>query len=254
MKQDYSKYTKEDHEIWKILFDRQLLNLEGKASPEYLEAISELYPHMNNSEVADFRKVEQALTKTGWTIEVVEGLIPVEDFFQLLAQKRFCSSTWLRSRAQLDYLEEPDMFHDTFGHIPLLMNETYAAFMKKFGELGVKYLDDDRALTALQRLYWFTIEFGLMKGAQKDGLNTQKPQIYGAGVLSSYGEVNHIYDNPKVEVLEYDTEAIAHNHFVNSEIQMRYYLINSFEQLFDSLDDFDLMLKEGLDIEPQIVR
>ncbi|MFK7756833.1 MAG: phenylalanine-4-hydroxylase [Flavobacteriales bacterium] len=252
MTQDYNKYTAEDHAIWGILFDRQLLNLEGKACSEYLDCIEELFPHMNNSEVADFRKVEEALAKTGWTIEVVEGLIPVEDFFQLLAQKRFCSSTWLRTRTQLDYLEEPDMFHDTFGHIPLLMNETYAAFMKKFGELGVKHLNDDRALTALQRLYWFTIEFGLMKGAAH--AKSGKPQIYGAGVLSSFGEVNHIYEDHKVEVLPYDISAIAHNHFVNSEIQMRYYLIDSFEQLFHSLDEFDVLLEQGLDIEPQIVR
>ncbi len=247
MRQEYDKYTSEDHAIWKILFDRQVENLNGKACKEYMDSVSELYPHMSNSEVADFRKVEVALQKTGWKIEVVEGLIPVEDFFQLLAEKRFCSSTWLRSRQQLDYLEEPDMFHDTFGHIPLLMNETYAAFMQKFGEIGVKYLEDDRALTALQRMYWFTIEFGLMKGKGK-------PQIYGAGVLSSFGEVNHIYENSAVELLEYDVKAIAHNHFVNSEIQMRYYLIEDFEQLFHSLEEMDEILKEGLQIEPQIVR
>ena len=178
---------------------------------------------------------------------MVEGLIPVEDFFQLLAKKRFCSSTWLRNRAQLDYLEEPDMFHDTFGHIPLLMNTTYASFMQKFGELGVAHINDDRALTALQRLYWFTIEFGLMK-------SKEKPLIYGAGVLSSYGEVNHIYENTKVELLEYDVEAIAHNPFINSEIQMRYYLIDSFEQLFNSLEVMGEILAKGIKIEPNIVR
>ncbi len=247
MKQEYTKYSSEDHEIWGILFNRQLNNLQGKACNEYMDSISELHPNMNNSEVADFKKLELSLEKTGWTIEVVKGLIPVEEFFKLLAAKRFCSSTWLRSRAQLDYLEEPDMFHDTYGHIPLLMNETYASFMQKFGELGVRYLHDDRALTALQRLYWFTIEFGLMK-------SNDKPKIYGAGILSSYGEVNHIYENKKVELLDYNVEHIAHNHFVNSEIQMRYYLIKDFDQLFHSLEEMEALLEEGINIQPMIVR
>ncbi len=247
MKQNYEKYTAEDHEIWGILYDRQVANLKGKSCDEYLACLEELQPNMSNQEVADFRKVERSLEKTGWSIEVVKGLIPVEDFFQLLTQKRFCSSTWLRSRAQLDYLEEPDMFHDTFGHIPLLMNETYAAFMHKFGEIGVGYLGDDKALTALQRLYWFTIEFGVMKGVDKT-------RIYGAGVLSSYGEVNHIYEHPEVEILPYDVKAIASNPFVNSEIQMRYYEIEGFQQLFDSLDEVQELLDSGLDIAAEIVR
>ncbi len=247
MKQLYDNYTAEDHAIWKILFDRQVKNLQEKACPEYLDSLAELYPNMNNNEVADFRKVVKSLAKNGWEIEVVKGLIPVEDFFQLLAQKRFCSSTWLRSREQLDYLEEPDMFHDTFGHIPLLMNPTYASFMEEFGKLGVRYLHDEGALTALQRLYWFTIEFGLMKG-------DEKPWIYGAGVLSSFGEVNHIYENPDVEVLDYNVEQICHNHFVNSEIQMRYYAIDSFDQLFDSLKEMERLFEQGLDVEAQIVR
>lgn len=247
MVQNYKKYTREDHEIWKILFDRQMDNLKGKACVEYMECIAEFYPNMSNKEVADFDKLEKSLVKNGWEIEVVKGLIPVEEFFQLLAKKKFCSSTWLRSREQLDYLEEPDMFHDTFGHIPLLLNSTYAKFMQKFGELGVKYLNDRIALTALQRLYWFTIEFGLMKGVDK-------PQIYGAGVLSSFGEVNHIYEDPAVELLDYSVDQIARNHFVNSEIQMRYYLIDNFDQLFHSLEIMEELLKRGIDIEPQIVR
>jgi len=247
MNQEYSKYSKEDHAIWNILFDRQLKNLEGKACIEFLDSIQELYPNMNNSEVAEFGKVESALKKTGWKIEVVKGLIPVEEFFPLLARKRFCSSTWLRKREQLDYLEEPDMFHDTFGHIPLLMNPTYAAFMQEFGKLGSKFLNDKSALTALQRLYWFTIEFGLMK-------REENLKIYGAGILSSYGEVNHIYENPNVEVLEYNVENICHNFFINSEIQMRYYAIKSFDQLFDSLTEMERLFTSGLKVDAKIVR
>jgi phenylalanine-4-hydroxylase len=247
MKQNYDKYTAEDHGTWQILFDRQCKNLPGKAYPGFLANVDALEPEMNRNEVADFRKVEKRLQdKNGWSIEVVKGLIPVEDFFALLAEKRFCSSTWLRSRAQLDYLEEPDMFHDTFGHLPLLLDSTYAQFMEEFGKLGVKYATDKKAITALQRLYWFTIEFGLIQGEDK-------PNIYGAGILSSFGEVNHIYASD-IEVLDFDLEKVIHNHFVNSEIQMRYYMIKDIGQLFASLPLLEKLLAQGLDIEEDIIR
>lgn len=247
MEQTYSKYSPEDHGTWKILYDRQTKVLTDKGYPRFLDCVRELQPEMGPTEVADFRKVVPRLTEAnGWEIEVVKGLIPVEDFFALLAEKRFCSSTWLRSRAQLDYLEEPDMFHDTFGHLPLLLDPTYAQFMEEFGKLGVKYAGDQKAITALQRLYWFTIEFGLIKGPAH-------PLIYGAGILSSYGEVNHIYTSG-VEVLDFDIEQVIHNHFVNSEIQMRYYMIQDLDQLFSSLTALDGLLAKGLDIAVDIVR
>jgi len=247
MKQAYTDYSTEDHGTWTILYDRQLKLLLGKAAPQYLQCVHELTPEMNREEVADFSKIVPRLqAKTGWSIEVVKGLIPVEDFFRLLAEKRFCSSTWLRSRAQLDYLEEPDMFHDTFGHVPLIMNEGYARFMEEFGLLGLKYINDPIATTALQRLYWFTIEFGLMRGPER-------PLIYGAGILSSFGEVDHVYGD-QVEILDFDIEKIALNHFVNSEIQMRYYMIDNFEQLFSSLDQMDRLLQKGIEMEEDIVR
>jgi len=247
MKQEYSRYSAEDHGTWSILYDRQSKNLKGKGFPGFLEKVKVLTPEMNRDEVADFRKIVPRLKQeSGWDIEVVKGLIPVEDFFALLAEKRFCSSTWLRSRAQLDYLEEPDMFHDTFGHIPLLLDSTYARFMEEFGKLGLKHSGNPIALTALQRLYWFTIEFGLIQGPGK-------PHIYGAGILSSYGEVNHIYTSG-VEVLEFDLDAIIHNHFVNSEIQMRYYQIRNLDQLFASLKPLAAILEMGLEMEVDIVR
>ncbi len=247
MQQTYSKYTPEDHGTWQILYDRQKEHLVGRAYPNFLACVDELTPEMNRSEVADFRKIVPRLqAKNGWDIEVVAGLIPVEDFFKLLSERRFCSSTWLRSRAQLDYLEEPDMFHDTFGHIPFIMDPGYARFMEEFGKLGVRYINDSAAITALQRLYWFTIEFGLIQGPDK-------PHIYGAGILSSYGEVDHIY-TPEVEILPFNLEQIIHNHFVNSEIQMRYYILRDMDQLFASLKDLEALLSQGLDIETDIIR
>ena len=237
MTQDYSKYTPEDLKVWKTLFERQLENLPGKAHPEYLKCLGKLSDVLNLNKLPDFSELnEELLAENGWSITVVPGLIPVDQFFKLLSEKTFCSSTWVRSMKQLDYLEEPDMFHDIFGHVPLLMNSEYSSFVQKFGEMGVRYGHDKTVEKQLQRLYWFTIEFGLM--AQKD-----RTQIYGAGILSSAGESKHIFEDD-IEVLPYDVEKILHNDFVTSEIQTRYYEIESFEQLFESVGELEKQLRE----------
>jgi phenylalanine-4-hydroxylase len=247
MIQDYNTYSDEDHGTWKILFERQYDNLVGKSCPQFLQCLDLFVPELEESQVPRLDLVSQRLSEdTGWSIEVVKGLIPVEDFFTLLSERSFCSSTWLRSRKDLDYLEEPDMFHDTFGHIPLLLDSTYAAFMERFGKVGVQNIDDGGVLTALQRLYWFTVEFGLMSSGDNS-------TIYGAGILSSYGESNHIF-NDDIEVLPFDLNSIIHNDFVNSEIQNRYYAINDFQQLYDSLDELEKMIQNGIGIEEKIVR
>jgi len=237
MTQDYDKYTAEDLKVWNTLFERQLENLPGKAHPEYLNCLEKLSDVLNPQKLPDFNELnEKLLAENGWSITVVPGLIPVDQFFKLLSEKTFCSSTWVRSMEQLDYLEEPDMFHDIFGHIPLLMNSDYAKFVQKFGEMGVKYGHDKTVEKQLQRLYWFTIEFGLM--SQKD-----RTQIYGAGILSSSGESKHIFEED-IEVIPYDVQKILNNDFITSEIQTRYYEIESFEQLFDSVGELEKSLKE----------
>jgi len=237
MTQDYSKYTEEDFKVWKMLFERQLENLPGKAHPEYLACLDKLSDVLNPNKLPKFSELnEKLLAENGWSIAVVPGLIPVDQFFKLLSEKTFCSSTWVRSMDQLDYLEEPDMFHDIFGHIPLLMNPQYANFVQKFGEMGVKYGHDKTVEVQLQRLYWFTIEFGLMK-------QNERTQIYGAGILSSSGESNHIFED-EIEVVPYDVQKILNNDFITSEIQTRYYEIESFEQLFGSVSELEKSLKE----------
>ncbi len=130
MNQHYEHYTKADQEVWKLLFTRQAENLANKACREYLRALEVLEPVLNANAIPRFPELDSVLMRTtGWTIEVVPGHIPVNDFFDLLARRRFPSSTWLRNKEQLDYLEEPDMFHDIFGHIPLLVDPSYADFM-----------------------------------------------------------------------------------------------------------------------------
>ena len=168
MKQHMNAYTAQDQLVWKTLFERQFANLKGKVSGAYLDALHEMSGVMNAQKIPDFGEIDEWFSsRTGWKMEVVPGLIPVDEFFRLLAEKRFCSSTWLRSMDQLDYLEEPDMFHDVFGHIPLLSNQAYVDFFKGISDIALKHIENPRAVELLGRIYWFTIEFGLIKGNKK---------------------------------------------------------------------------------------
>ena len=163
MKQNMQNYTPTDQLVWRTLFNRQVKNLETKGSPIYLECLKKMNPVLHGDTIPNFTEINTWFKNyTQWQIEVVPGLIPVEDFFELLANKKFCSSTWLRSMEQLDYLEEPDMFHDVFGHIPLLADPNFSEFAHQFGKLGQSFKGNQIVLTQLQRLYWFTIEFGLI--------------------------------------------------------------------------------------------
>ena len=235
MIQDYKNYTAEDFEVWSLLASRQKENLPGKAHPEYLYCLEQLSDVLNEKAIPKFEELNEALLKAnGFTITVVPGLIPVEDFFQFLADRKFSSSTWVRSKEQLEYLEEPDMFHDIFGHIPLLMNEAYADFVQKMGALGVRFIDNETVVKQLQRLYWFTIEFGLIK-------NGDKNMIYGAGIISSSGETDHVM-NDEITIHEYNLEQIINTDFITSEIQTQYFAIESFEQLFNSIEEYEATL------------
>ncbi|WP_245539789.1 phenylalanine-4-hydroxylase [Psychroflexus tropicus] len=225
-----SKYTKEDLWVWKTLFDRQVENIPGKASQAYIDALNHMSPVLNADEIPCFVHINRWFeTETKWELKVVPGLIPVEEFFQLLAERKFCSSTWLRSKDSLDYLEEPDMFHDIFGHVPLLSNPVFSEFVYKFGKLGCQFIDDKDKLLQLQRLYWFTIEFGVIK-------EEDKIQSYGAGILSSFGETNQIHQQ-KANFLTYSIDEIIQKVFRTDIMQEDYYVISSFDILFESLKE-----------------
>lgn len=237
MKQEFNKYTEEDRKVWSTLFERQMNNLQDKACEDYLTCLTEMKDVLHPNNVPNFNEINEWYTSsTGWSIEVVPGLIPVEEFFILLAQKKFCSSTWLRSWSELDYLEEPDMFHDIFGHIPLLANPTYSKFMHAFGEVGAQSIGNAQTIIELQRLYWFTIEFGLMQ-------NDVGKRVYGAGILSSFGETNSSLSD-KMIVHDYSIKEIINKEFITTEPQSEYFALDSFETLFESLSNFKTIKNE----------
>lgn len=226
-----NKYTGEDRLVWKTLFDRQVENLNDKVCSEYKEALWNMRDVLNANEIPDFTKMNKWFEgKTGWKIKVVPGLIPVEEFFTLLAEKQFCSSTWLRTMEQLDYLEEPDMFHDTFGHVPLLSDPVFSDFMQCFGELGCRQMHDARKLLELQRLYWFTVEFGMT--------GREHPLIYGAGILSSFGETLRAMSEAVV-LTPFSVDAVTDRSFHTDRVQEDYVRIDDFRQLFKALKEIE---------------
>jgi len=231
--QRYDAYTATDYRIWRLLTQRQQEALKPVACREYLDCLHELYPILSPDHPPRFSDLNRALRSAhGWSIEVVKGFLPVDEFFALLANRRFCSSTWLRNEKQLDYLEEPDMFHDIFGHIPLYLNKDYADFAQKLGALGVKYADDEEKVTQLQRLYWFTIEFGVIR--QEGEL-----KVYGAGICSSPQETKHIYTNNAVVIKPFELDTVMQQTFVIDKVQMLYFAIEDFSSLFSAVDELE---------------
>ncbi len=228
MKQEFEKYTQEDKDVWKILFDRQFDNLQGKASTHYLNALDSMKEVLNPEIMPNFKDINKWFeSSTGWEIYCVPGLIPVDEFFILLSEKKFPSSTWLRSMEKLDYLEEPDMFHDVFGHIPLLCNPIFSDFIHEFGKLGKRLIHDEEKLVMLQRLYWFTIEFGLIQ-------EKEEIKIYGAGIMSSFGEAISSL-KPETEKKKFEINEVLNMEFITTEMQSFYFVIESLEELFKSI-------------------
>ena len=237
LKQDYEAYTKEDFEVWKILFERQMPNLFSAACEAYLEGVEKV--KFSSDRIANFNELNKILAKTtGWEVQVVPGLIDDDLFFGLLNNKRFPSSTWLRKMEQLDYLEEPDMFHDAFAHMPLLTNPHYTGFLEDISGIALKHIDDPYAINLLSRIYWFTIEFGLIK--EKGEL-----RIYGAGILSSAGETKYSLSDEPMH-LPYDVRTILNQSYWKDKFQDRYFIIDSLEQLYNSLPEIESVLEEML--------
>nr|WP_152425084.1 phenylalanine 4-monooxygenase [Nafulsella turpanensis] len=228
MEQKYANYTKEDFQVWEVLFNRQMENLPGRATDEFLQGIDRI--NFTAGKIPDFSETNPLLKSiTGWELAVVPGIVDDAIFFQLMADCKFPASTWLRKMSELDYLEEPDMFHDVFAHVPLLTNQAFVDFLQELSKIGLEYIDNKWAIELLSRIYWFTVEFGLIREAE--GL-----RIYGAGILSSAGEtVFCLSDKPKR--FEYNVEQILNTPYRKDTFQDRYFIIESYEQLYQSLPE-----------------
>ncbi|MGN6092718.1 MAG: phenylalanine 4-monooxygenase, partial [Luteibacter jiangsuensis] len=227
IEQPWDGYTATDHDVWARLYARQRELLVGRASEAFLRAQEEM--GLTPDRIPRFDDLNRVLADaTGWQLVGVEGLLPELDFFTHLANRRFPVTWWIRKPDQLDYLAEPDLFHDLFGHVPLLLNPVFADYMQAYGKGGMKaHAIGPEALMNLTRLYWYTVEFGLIRTDK--GL-----RIYGAGIVSSKGESIYSIDSPAPNRIGFDLERVMNTKYRIDTYQQTYFVIDDFEQLFEA--------------------
>ena len=236
IEQNWPAYTQDEHAVWRLLFERQQKLLKRRACGEYLDGLEGLGVAAYG--IPDFDRLSDILERaTGWRIVPVPGLVPDDVFFAFLAARRFPSTCFIRRRDQLDYLQEPDVFHDICGHVPMLMNPVFADYMQAYGEGGLKALRLGH-LAHLARLYWYTVEFGLI--GTPEGL-----RIYGSGILSSAGESVYCLEDPHPHRLSFDLRRVMRTDYHIDRYQETYFVIDDFTQLFAAtLPDFAPIYRE----------
>ena len=221
--QGFEAYGDQDHAVWRALFERQSGQVQGRACREYVGGLADLGVVADG--IPDFERLSDTLEKaTSWRIVAVPGLVPDDVFFGHLAHRRFPATNWIRTPEKMDYLQEPDVFHDVFGHVPILMNPVFADYLQAYGRGGLKALQLG-ALKYLARLYWYTVEFGLIR--TPEGL-----RIYGSGIVSSRTETTYCLDSTKPHRIAFDLLRIMQTDYRIDDLQDCYFVIDNFEQLF----------------------
>ena len=247
--QRWSEYTPAQHEVWDRLYHRQVAQLPGRVAPVFLEGLELL--GMAQPGIPDFEQLSARLTRaTGWSVVAVPGLVPDAVFFEHLAQRRFVAGSFIRKPEQLDYLQEPDIFHDVFGHVPLLAHPVFADYMQAYGQGGLRALKYG-AIHKLARLYWYTVEFGLIRDS--DAL-----RIYGAGIVSSHGETRYALDDPAPLRIGFNLKRVLRTRYRIDHFQQNYFVIDSFDDLLRQTLDTDFAplyaeLATAADYEPNVL-
>lgn len=222
--QNWDAFTADEHAMWDRLFARQADMLPGRAAEAFLRGIDVL--RLEKPGIPDYHDLNERLTAaTGWQVVAVPGLVPDAVFFDHLANRRFPAGNFIRTPDQLDYLEEPDVFHDVFGHVPMLADPVFADYMVAYGEGGLRSLQYD-ALTQLAQLYWYTVEFGLIREAE--GL-----RIYGAGIVSSYAESVFALESESPNRIGFDLARVMRTDYRIDDFQQNYFVIDSLDSLLD---------------------
>lgn len=228
--QNWQAYSQAEHDVWITLYERQTALLPGRACDPFLKGLDALDLH--RAGIPDFQRINEELSRlTGWTVVAAPGLVPDAIFFDHLANRRFPAGQFIRRPDQLDYLQEPDIFHDVFGHVPMLTDPTFADYMQAYGQGGLRALNLGQ-LHNLARLYWYTVEFGLLETPA--GL-----RIYGAGIVSSRAESVFALDDPSPNRLGFDLERIMRTPYRIDDFQQTYFVVPSLQALLDAtLSDF----------------
>ena len=224
--QDHSAYTAENHDVWRILYERRMATLAGTGSGVFLRGAEAI--GLRPDRVPDLADVNARLARrTGWAAVPVSGFMPALEFFQCLAERRFPTTVSVRPKAQLDYLPEPDIFHDVFGHVPLHADPVFADLLQRFGQAAASARTDDD-VARMARLFWFTIEFGLVR---EDG----RAKVYGSGLISSSADAANAL-GPACERRAFDLDAVLAQPFEIDRLQDVLFVIDSFDQLFEAVE------------------
>ena len=222
--QGWERYTAEEHAVWQRLYGRQAKLLPGRACDEFVDGLQRL--PIAADAIPDFRRLSDVLNKaTGWQVVAVPGLVPDEVFFEHLANRRFPAGQFIRQPQQLDYLEEPDVFHDVFGHVPMLMHPVLADYIQAYGVGGLR-AQRLGVLPQLARVYWYTVEFGIVQ--QGEGF-----RIYGSGIASSYAESVFALDDPSPNRVRFDLERVMRTRYRIDDFQETYFVLGSLNELLE---------------------
>jgi phenylalanine-4-hydroxylase len=220
--QGWANYTAQEHAVWKTLFERQGRLLPGRACDEFIQGMKDL--PIGADQIPNFEQLSEILAKrTGWQVVAVPGLVPDDVFFEHLANRRFPAGQFIRKPHELDYLEEPDVFHDVFGHVPMLMNPVIADYIQAYGEGGLRARKLG-VLDKLARVYWYTVEFGLVR--QREGL-----RIYGAGIVSSATETVFALEDASPNRLRFDLERVMRTRYRIDDFQESYFVLEHLDEL-----------------------
>jgi phenylalanine-4-hydroxylase len=229
--QQWDRFTAEQHRVWDLLFARQKAQLAGRVVSSFERGLDVL--NLSRPGIPQLDELNERLfARTGWTVVSVPGLVPDDIFFDHLSRRRFPAGNFIRSADSLDYLEEPDVFHDVFGHVPMLAQPAVADFMQALGERGLGALRAG-AMERLARLYWYSVEFGL---AREDGAL----KIFGAGIASSFGESRYALESAEPRRLPFNLRRIARTRYRPDAFQSCYFLVDSFEAMLRELIEADL--------------
>ena len=225
IEQDWKAYTPEQHAVWSELVQRRMPQLRLHACAEYLDGFEQI--GLREDRLPDLTAVSALLEpRTGWNSTPVSGFLPADAFFEMLAARRFPTTTWLRSRESMDYTPEPDIFHDVFGHVPMHAHPVFADFLEHYGKVCANVIDQPEALERLGRLFWFTVEFGLIR--QKGEI-----KVYGSGLISSHGECTRVLGGG-CEVREFNLDEVLAQEFDTGAMQPVLYAVESFEQIYEA--------------------
>lgn len=247
--QNWAGYTADEHAVWDFLYRRQRDILADRADTAMLQGLETL--NLNRGGIPDFAVINEELkARTGFVVVAVPGLVPDEVFFTHLANRRFPAGQFIRTRSQLDYLQEPDIFHDVFGHVPLLTNPVFADYMEAYGKGGLRAMKFGR-LKNLAALYWYTVEFGLIE-------TPKGVRIYGAGISSSKDESIFALEDPSPNRLRFDLERVMRTQYRIDDFQQTYFVIRSYDELFRATVDTDFAplyarLADGVSYPPEAV-